>query len=36
LKSNHLQQQINQIRFQRQIPEINELLILIEKVKHDR
>ncbi len=36
LKSNHLQQQINQIRFQRRTPEINTLLILIEKIKRDR
>ena len=35
-KSKQLQQQINQIRFQRQTPEINALLILIDKAKHDR
>ncbi len=31
-----LQQQIDRIRFQRQAPDINNLLTLINKVKHER
>ena len=42
MKNNHtiietrLQQQIDRIRFQRQAPDINNLLTLINKVKHER
>lgn len=35
-ENSDMQQQIDQLRFQRQTPDVNELLILINKVKHDR
>jgi len=35
-ENSDLRQQIDQLRFQRQTPDINALLILINKVKHDR